>query len=308
MDWGTTPPPRNSPLGSILTPTAASAKLNFTSDAAAELYRRRRLDGWGLDPVRCESYLTSSQALTLNLFGPLISDMRWFAEVLKVVLRREIVTVLNVMIEYAPTRPSEFLNDRTRADVLVSIDGGDAVEVVVIETKYSDRFNSRVVAIADNANFWRLAGQYGVWSDPDVSFRNPRMNQLVRIHALAQGYLERSAPGSDRTTLLVIRDGGDSEAAALVKEYADCVSQRERVIDCTVRDFIEAMELTGREHETGTRALRIRYSEIERSETDYVALNDERAKNQLANADPSAALEEMQHSLSNENAKEVKRD
>src|SRR5687768_10941951 len=55
--FGSTPPPRSRALGSILTSDAAALGMNFSSAAAAELYSRRRAEGWGLDPIRCTRYL-----------------------------------------------------------------------------------------------------------------------------------------------------------------------------------------------------------------------------------------------------------
>lgn len=57
--------------GSVLADPDASEGLNFTTSAALAAYRQRRGHGWGVDPVRCTSYLTSSQTLTFNMLSDL---------------------------------------------------------------------------------------------------------------------------------------------------------------------------------------------------------------------------------------------
>jgi hypothetical protein len=77
-------------LGSILSAEDADAGLNFVTQSAKSLFTWRRRQGWAVDPVRCTSYLTSSQALTLNLFGPLRAAPAWASRVLSVLLSIEV--------------------------------------------------------------------------------------------------------------------------------------------------------------------------------------------------------------------------
>lgn len=87
--WGAAPGPRGGPLGSVLHEEDAATGANFTSDSAKRLFLNRHSEGWGVDSTRCLRLLTSSQALTFNLFGPLVEDPDLAAHVLRHVTRRD---------------------------------------------------------------------------------------------------------------------------------------------------------------------------------------------------------------------------
>ncbi|MGV7586330.1 PGN_0703 family putative restriction endonuclease [Mycobacterium kansasii] len=220
--WGTTRGLSPRQLGSVLSDQDAAAGLNFVSPAAAELYDTRHAAGWGIDP-RCSAYMTSSQALTINLFGLLSQHEPWLVECLNTWLgRSDISHIEAVELEFAPARRSLHLNDQTRIDALVVAAGDCGSEVVAVEVKYADRFNSRHVDIS-TPRYHELARLTGLWTAPSRVLTDRRVNQLARIHALATSHglsLDISAPAS----LLVLAHEMDTAAGGVVDEYKSCVT------------------------------------------------------------------------------------
>lgn len=228
-DFGRTPGERGRALGSILSETDALGGLNFTSPSARLLYEARRQLGWGVDPVRCTSYLTSSQALTLNLFGPLALRPEWCRRFLSRVLRREdIEQVENIQVEWAPERPSEFLRDKTRIDVLVTLRSQSAIEVVVIEVKYGDRFDSRRVEIG-GAPYERLSENFELWANTDLLDLQVNCNQLARCDALGMAWAASLSEDARPPTVLVIHHPLDDRATVAVDKYRRRVANPDRV-------------------------------------------------------------------------------
>lgn len=172
-------------MGSILHPDDAAAGRNFTTPAAERLYLDRRRAGWGVDPVRCTGYLTSSQALTINLLAPLKEDPAWAARVLSGLLDREITAVSGLEIEYAPRRRSLHLGDMTRLDAWIRLETGSGPQGLALEIKYADRFSSRHLRVAENPRYRELARTTGLWDLDDERTRSRPVNQLLRCHALA---------------------------------------------------------------------------------------------------------------------------
>ncbi|SIJ41174.1 Uncharacterised protein [Mycobacteroides abscessus subsp. bolletii] len=255
--WGTTRGRSPRPLGSVLCEEDAAAGLNFVSSAALDLYGTRHAAGWGIDP-RCSAYMTSSQALTINLFGLVSQDEAWLLGCLNAWLgRSDIRHVEALELEFAPTRRSLHLNDQTRIDALLVVAGDCGIEVVAVEVKYADRFNSRHLNIS-TPPYQRLAQRSGLWSAPSQVLTDRRMNQLARIHALATSHgLSRNIdlPAS----LLVLAHEMDTVAADVVDEYKSCVT-RARVHRVSLRSACASVVAAAPSHHTTVaRDLELRY-------------------------------------------------
>lgn len=257
------------PCGSILTDADAMLGNNFTSDAARRLYEQRRTEGWGVEPIRCTKYLTSSQALTLNLFGLLTEDKKWAAKSLSLALgRTDINTVQRIWVEFAPKQRSKYLNDMTRIDAVVLLGTVAGEEILAIEVKYADRFNSRRVSI-DRAPYRQLASEVALWREPNELFASQSINQLVRCHALAAA-LTRDWLGYTREpTLLVLHHREDSNSRSVINNYKDHLAKpnlcRETNLDEFVTALAAASETDGQR--SLVHALHARYVAEEDSET-----------------------------------------
>ncbi|MGJ0121735.1 PGN_0703 family putative restriction endonuclease [Williamsia sp. MIQD14] len=250
----------STPRGSILPAAAALAGKNFTSDHAHQLYRERRSRGWGLDPTRCTAYLTSSQALTLNIFGPLLNDKAWFACVLTDVLGTPVREVLQAHIEHAPHRPSQALGDRTMLDVWViaKTENGQNLSIA-IEVKYSDRFSSRVLPIWANPKYREIANSQHppLWNLDAPASRTRAVNQLIRCHALCV-FLAQEARAT-RSQLIVVHHPADSAAAAVIDEF-DAIVDNGTLHPCGLDSFLLAMSRSANATQSRTvDELRTRY-------------------------------------------------
>ncbi|WP_037162224.1 PGN_0703 family putative restriction endonuclease [Rhodococcoides fascians] len=249
------------PRGSILPDFAAATGMNFTSEQARAVYLQRRSRGWGLDPVRCTAYLTSSQALTLNLFGPLLTDHRWFARVLTQVLSVRIIEVLEAHLEHAPARPSQALGDRTMLDLWLLLRRSDGKTLsVAFEVKYSDRFNSRHLPVWANPKYLELATRrpHPTWDWDNPITRSRTVNQLLRCHALTMLFGEAAAATTEH--LLVIHHPADTDAPIVTREYASTVPH-DPVAHLDLTAFLDAMRSTsdGSDQEDHVEQLRMRY-------------------------------------------------
>ncbi|QIX26939.1 hypothetical protein ncot_10240 [Nocardioides sp. JQ2195] len=263
-------------LGSILTDADAVAGHNFTSEASQRLYQRRRAAGWGVDPVRCTKYLTSSQTLTLNLLGTMQESPRWAARALGLLLDRpDLERITGVWVEYAPRRRSEYLNDMTRIDALVQVRTRSGDELVAIETKYADRFNSRRVDI-DKRPYRELAARVGVWNDPDAVFGAPQLNQLVRCHALGVAVTEDLLGRAVVPHLLVVHHRDDLSSRILVDDYADHLADSDLVDARTLDQLVDALTHTAASpgQRRIARALELRYVAQAESEAAWLASGD----------------------------------
>lgn len=260
--WGETRRPGERPLGSILAPRAAAAGLNFTSEAAGRLFEQRHAAGWGIDPVRTTAYLTSSQALTINLLAPLVECPAWAARVFNLLLPQlgEITEVIDFQIEYQAADQFSALGDRTILDALLVLKTSSGVHTAIIETKLGDRFNSRNTP---------LSPRYGVARELWVGGQLPTTrstNQLARAHGA--GFRAGVAHyGADAATLLLIKpeqNQGDDRAG----NAYDKVASPGSFVDTTIENFVSSMMATTPHTEElpAIDLLRTRYTDLSSSE------------------------------------------
>jgi hypothetical protein len=207
------------PIGSILPDDAAAAWSNFTTFEARDLFLLRRTQGWGVDPVRMTSHMTSSQAMLVNLMGPLGIDHGWLLAVLRTVLdRSDLAEVVRWDIEFAPPARNQYLGDMTRLDALFRVRTANGIEAVVLELKYTDRFSSRRLDLSNNSRYREVAHRTGLWADPMEAFSDGTVSQLLRCHALGARTLEVDH-GRGPTTLLLVSHPTDEHAGRTFEQY-----------------------------------------------------------------------------------------
>lgn len=264
-NFGATKPPHCRKLGSILPQNAADAGMNFISSDAEALFADRHASGWGIDPVRSRAYMTSSQTLTLNVLGPLAARKEWLAATLNVVRSNgpEIETIHQVHIEHAIGRGPDGFGDQTHADAIVVAEGVNGPIVIAIETKYSDRFNSRSIEVGD-----RYQGVSSLWRQRGVA-ANSSSNQLARVHALGAKVGIQSRPNERLTAeLLLLRHGTDEGAGVIAEGYRRKLNDPNLLHDISLQRLFAAMrETSGTDKETNlSRELDLRYSSLEASD------------------------------------------
>jgi hypothetical protein len=211
-----------SECGSVLADADASEGLNFTSSDALAAYEQRRGHGWGVDPVRCISYLTSSQTLTFNMLADLRrhpdAAARLFGRLLG---RSDLLTMESVDFEFSGVQTPYWLGDRTFIDALLRfrrLDG--ALQVVAIETKLADRFSTRRTEAMGGPRYLRLTDDIQIWRDLAASLERSTTRQLTRCHALAQS-VQRLDGGTsgESASLLVLLHPDDSVGRSQATTY-----------------------------------------------------------------------------------------
>lgn len=261
-EYGALEGPRPRPLGSVLSADDAQRGYNFVSSGVFDLYRERRKEGWGVDPVRCLKYMTSSQALTLNIAGVLASDSKWLVAVFSLLLgRTDILALQRCSVEFAPSRPSDHLGDKTRVDLLVELETTDGLDVVVIEVKLADRFNSRHVEVWKNGRYRDLAKTTGMWRTADPRLRARSVNQLLRCHALGASMLGSATAKSRPPTLAIIYHPDDLRVTEAVAPYLSVLQNPRSLVLWPLNDLLSIMEDTGTTSDQVNQArdLRTRY-------------------------------------------------
>lgn len=227
--WGRTPAGR--PIGSILPAAAAEAGLNFAAPSARELFLTRRKQGWGVDPVRMTKHMTSSQALLVNLLGPLGSSASWLRDVLRLLLdRQDIAEVTRWDIEFAPPSRNDYLGDMTRLDAFIRFRTSQGTEGVVLELKYTDRFSSRRLDLAGNRRYAELQASSGLWHDPLQAFLDQEVGQLLRCHALGTRILQVDERVWTPATLLLISHPDDVTAPTVLNRYRSRLEDATRAV------------------------------------------------------------------------------
>ncbi|WP_157234303.1 PGN_0703 family putative restriction endonuclease [Rhodococcus opacus] len=239
--YGSSPSPKG-PIarGSVLPVADAQAGKNFISKNVFDTYLARRAQGWGVDPVRCTSFMTSSQTLTFNVFGPLLSNSAWFCRVLSTVLDMDVHGIDRAEIEYAPARPSLALGDKTRLDLWMLLQTDIGTLSLAVEVKYVDRFNSRYLPVWTNTRYQRLLEEKGAyWDFTEPVTRSRTINQLLRCHALSV-FLSPSADAPP-AHLLVLHHPDDQSAQKVVDEYVTATKPHSSVLRTTINTLFDVM-------------------------------------------------------------------
>jgi hypothetical protein len=210
------------PCGSVLADEDALRWLNFIGFSAVETYAARRADGWGVDPVRCMKYLTSSQTLTFNMLSEVTRRPEASAQLISALLgRADLAWLESANFEFSGVDTPYWLGDRTFVDLLLRFrrtDGG--LLVVAIETKLADRFSARKTKAMGGLPYQRLTQHRPIWKDLHASLEDNATRQMTRCHALAQsvqaidcGHAEEGA------ALLVLLHPKDGNGLAQAKAY-----------------------------------------------------------------------------------------
>ncbi|MWV51623.1 hypothetical protein GRS96_20370 (plasmid) [Rathayibacter sp. VKM Ac-2803] len=222
-----------------------------------------------MDPTRCETYMTSSQALTLNLFGPLLAEPFWFSGLLiRLLGRGGWDGSERSFIEYAPADRARRTGDRTIADVYVERTSDDAVQSLVIETKLADRFSSRFVDIAQTPHYQALNAQLGLWKEELPRDDGRATNQLARVHALGSTYSGAAA------TLVVLHHPLDLNTPLVAERYRRTLRDPSLLVVGDLASFIGHMASASSTPDQleVVRKMSVRYVEMELSAPAWRAL------------------------------------
>ena len=261
--------------GSILTDADAGRSLNFHGTAAVEAYQGRRSLGWGVDPVRCTKYMTSSQTLTFNMLSEVVRHPEAAARLFgQLVGRVDLAWLETADFEFSPAGSPYWIGDRTLIDLLMRFrtqDGG--MQVVAVETKLADRFSTRRTAAMGGPGYREVQEALATWASLDASLSDNRTRQLTRCHALAQSV--QLVDGGRRDTsalLLVLVHPADDSAQNTARQYADGLIDRTNAVSATWDRFLAAAIYAGALGDDLTLALAERYVDMSESKDAWMSL------------------------------------
>lgn len=263
------------PCGSVLVDEDAARWLNFVGPTAADTYLRRRGMGWGVDPVRCTKYLTSSQTLTFNMFSEVVQRPKAAARLIGTLLgRTDLIRLESAQFEFTGVGTPYWLGERTYVDLLlrfVRADGG--LQVVAIETKLADRFSTRRTQAMGGSRYRWLARHRPIWRDLDASLESNVTRQMTRCHALAQSVQAvdtgRPEEGAALLTLLHPEDVAGLDQA---QTYLDGLATADGAIATWATFLHTAPRATAMDEEVAS-ALTLRYIDMRNSEDAWRDLN-----------------------------------
>jgi hypothetical protein len=255
--------------GSVLADKDALRNLNFLGAAALESYQARRASGWGVDPVRCTKYLTSSQTLTFNMLAEVVRHQREVARLFGGLLGLiDLAWLETADFEFSPAGTPYWLGDRTLIDLLLrfrTVDGG--VQVVAVETKLADRFSTRRTAAMGGARYREVQKARSIWANLDASLAENRTRQLTRCHALAQSVQLLDSGRRDRSAvLLVLLHPEDETGIDTAELYADGLPHRMDAAFATWDAFLGAAARAGAMADDLQEGLADRYVDMTASE------------------------------------------
>ena len=247
----------------------AARWLNFLGRSAAATYAARRTAGWGVDPVRCTKYLTSSQTLTFNMLSEVARQPEASARLFGFMLGRDDLAWLeSADFEFSGVDTPYWLGDRTLVDLLLRFrrtDGG--LQVVAVETKLADRFSTRRTREMGGLRYQRLAERRPIWRDLQKSLDSNVTRQMTRCHALAQSVQAVDGGRPDEgAVLLILLHPGDRSGLDQSHAYVAGLSAGEAAFS-TWDVFLHAAGLA-RTMDSGLRLdLELRYVDMSLSES-----------------------------------------
>lgn len=256
------------PVGGMLARDEAAAGHNFLDPAIFAAVRSRLRMGSGVDALRCLADMLSSDALSFNLWAPLVEDTELATRLLQTLLP-DVERVVEVHIAYAPSPRSEYLGDRTRFDAFVGyLRPGGARAFVGVVTRLA---GAGAEAAPPTERSKELASaEDSPWRDgADDELAGSPASDLWRTHLLVEALRRHRAEPYEHGLCAVVRHPADERAAAAVEQY------RSRLRDpgATLADW-RLDDLVGRWEQAAVTAqqrqwlaaLRLRYLDLERSD------------------------------------------
>jgi hypothetical protein len=177
-------------LGSRISPSAAMDGATFMGPevmalARAELLFREPGSVW--DEERLWGNLLSSQALTVNLWAPMVLDPELATSVWRSLLPDFVGSVVRIRFEHSPGRFQEkYFGDGTAFDVLLEVATPDGEQAIIaVELKYVEDLTATPARHRERYDETTI--ECGLYHDPqDPLLYRPGFEQLRREHIMAQ--------------------------------------------------------------------------------------------------------------------------
>lgn len=254
--------------GSVLSDPDAEAFKNFVSSRSSLEYQSRRLQGWGVDPVRCTKYMTSSQTLTFNMLADAVARPVECANLFGILTGREdLDSLADYHFEYSAVGKPHFLGDRTLLDVLLEFRTTDgATQVVAVETKLADRFSTRKTAAMHGSPYSAIQEESGLWHSLEDALKDNQTRQLSRCHALAQS-VQRTHRRNAHAVVLTLLHDDDQNGVRATTAYARCAAVEGTARTATWGQYVDIAGSVNAVSSKTLSTLRERYVDLSASET-----------------------------------------
>jgi hypothetical protein len=212
-------------LGSYLSREAVDSdpSLNFLTAEAEEHAVERaavvKKEGGALDPVRLRQNLLSSMPLCFNLFGSLRTEPA-FLTLFQRVFDPAATRIIDVLCEYAPQPPDDYLADRTAFDAVVFYETDAGPRFVGVETKYTEPFSAKEY---ETERYDAVSKDSGWFEDPAAApnvLKGSKSNQLWRNMMLAASLELAGAHGRGAVAVVALEDDpGATKAVKILREH-----------------------------------------------------------------------------------------
>ncbi len=231
--------------GNMLTTGDGERGLNFVSPEAFAAANRRMAEHTGaVEPFRLLHNMLSSMPMCFNLFGPLAEDMGLATAGLQALLGKdEVRRVRELAFEYAPYPKSEYLNDGTAFDALISYERPDgSLGFLGIETKLTEPFSQRHYDSCDYRRW--VERQDSPWPrDSWSQLDHIDYNQLWRGHLLATAMTHHPRSPYSAGLFVLVRHPGDAQCAQVVDAYKKLLKPQDHsFVDLTLDSVVDAWE------------------------------------------------------------------
>lgn len=275
--FGILPPPSGAPCGSSLPQSHAQRGANFIDAQSFADFIKRRREGWGVEPLRCMTVMTSSQTLTFNIFSGLLRQPEWFCRTLRY-LGLAASKLLSGSFEPGPLQLGVNLGHRTHIDFLIEVELDDGSRrVVAWEVKLTDRFVSRRSNTL-GPKYAALDERLGILKGGALS-ATPESLQLLRIYLLAAG-VSQSKGYSQPPLLYVLHHELDTKTGRLTMDCVRHFRSPKAVRTLALNQFLKAMRDTACSDDEAMLAgtLERRYTNLDESAHLWHELEDARRR------------------------------
>lgn len=255
------------PCGSVLAPEDADAMLNFHGSASVAAYLERREHGWGVDPVRCTQYMTSSQTLTFNMLGEVSQRPAEGAAVFNALLGRSDLAVIERMeFEFSAVDTPYWIGDRTLLDAAIWFrTAGGGLQVVGIETKLADRFSLRRPASISRSSYAPVLAARPLLRDATGALDDNRTRQLARCHALAQSIQLSDGAEHANAVLVLLVHPDDAAAQDTGRWYGERLATRSDAVVARWDEYLRVVRKVAAMDDQLSGELLRRYVDLELS-------------------------------------------
>jgi len=194
-----------------------------------------------------------SEHIPFNIFIPFKSTTELTKYIFSSFLPVEIVEIIAIEIEYAPSPAKDYLNDRTAFDTFIEYrnaqnkNGIIGIEVKYTEQEYKLRQGSKEEKDIQNKDsiYYQLTKNSGLYKPEKITeLPKDRYRQVWRNHLLGESMILKKALRYSEFTSVILYPTGNHHFTEVAKEYREFLSRTSKDRFCTItfEAFFELIE------------------------------------------------------------------